>query len=367
MSNLLLISADRHPGIYTGLSFRPDIDTMTFISPGLHASVLRNAALATLLSCSAATAYAAPSCDIGELLAIPLTYTDDMRPLMDASINGSVVSAMVNIGSDQTTILNKKKLDQLGIKVNHVTSTQYRNERDSRGNIVPTGDVIVREGLNALIKDYAAGRTKGRNLWFVVEDFMDDTFGARIGAGTLLQTDLELDLDGGYLKSFKPDGCFREHLAYWDPKAIAVPVRADVWKRDPRPVFNVLVNGKEVWALLSTGTPHSYLPASAAGRLGLAPTSPGATREDPLPGDAPDKPVWNVPVAQMSIGGMDIKDFNLRLMDLPYSGELMVLGADFLHRHRVYIALSQQKVYLSEIETPTQKRGSVKVIPQPME
>lgn len=337
-------------------------------SPSGFVRIVRQSAFATLLLSCAATAQTFPaSCDTGELATVPLTFTDDQRPLIDASINGHTVPAMLNLGSAQTTVLNKKTLDRFGVPVRQVTSTAYRDEKDGRGNVLPTDQVVVKEGMMAVLKDYSAARTEGKNMSFIVEDFIDDAFGARIGAGNLLQTDLELALDAGYLKYFKPDGCFREHLAYWDAKAVAVPIRVDVWKRDPRPVFSVLINGKETFALLSTATPHSYIPASAAARLGLTPTAPGATQEEPLPGHGRDKPVWNVPVEQMAVGGLAVKDFNLRLMDLPYSGELVVLGADFLHRYRVYIAMSQGQVYFSPIGTQTPKRGSVEVIPQPLD
>ena len=313
------------------------------------------------------------ACDRGELSTTTLAFTNDLRPLMEATINGEPVSAVVNIGSAQNIILNKKTLDRLDIKVRHVTSTQFHESRSVTTNVVPqnkimpSGMFIVREGLNTFVDQLSVGRTTLSDSWFLVEDFMDDTFGARVGAGNLLQTDLEVSLDSGYLKHFKPEGCSGEHLAYWDPDAVAVPISVDLYKRDPRPIFKVLINGKEVWALLSTATPHSYFPAGVAGRLKLAPTTAGATREEPLPGHGLDKPVWSVPVEQMSVGGLDVTDFKVRLMDLPYSGELLVLGTDFLHRHRVYIAMSQRLVYFSRIENPIMKRGSVEVIPRPTE
>lgn len=340
---------------------------MTSMFPKSLFNLSQRAVLAAMFSSGAAMAQSpAAGCTMRELATEQLTFTEDLRPLVDASINGNAVSAVLNTGAAQRTILNKKMLDRLGIKVNQVTSTRYRDYKDSRGNVVPTDQIEVRDALTALVQDYATGPVQGKNLWFVVEDFIDDKFGARIGAESLLQNDVELALDAGYVKYFKPDGCFREHLAYWDSKAVSVPTNVDVWKRDPRPIFKITINGKDAMALLSTATPHSYLPASAAGNFGLAPTSAGALREEPIPGHGQDKPVWNVPLAEMSVGGLQVKDFTLRLMDLPYSGELVILGADFLHRHRVYIAMSQGQIYFSPIENPTPKRGSVKVVPQPI-
>ncbi|MGH8854649.1 MAG: aspartyl protease family protein, partial [Telluria sp.] len=224
---------------------------------------------------------------------------------------------------------------------------------------------IVRDLSLASIKDFSFGPARREDATYFVEDFMDDSYGVRIGAGILLKTDLEVALDAGYLKLFKPKGCFREHLAYWDPQAVSVPAVVDLYKRDPRIVFRVKIGGAEVGALLSTATPHSYLPRSTAERLGLTAGSPGATREDPLPGHDASRPVWKVPVPLLSIGALEVRDVDLRVMDLPQSSEILVLGADFLHRHRVYIAMSQTRIYFSPIATPrVLKRGSVKVIPQ---
>ncbi len=308
---------------------------------------------------------------MGELATVPLTFTADLRPIMEANLNGAPIPAVVNIGSAQNIVLNKKTLDRLGIKVRHVTSTRFEDHKNGTinyvpdGNFLPSGVFVVTEGVNAFVDHADFGRTKLRDSWYLVEDFMDDAFGARVGAGNLLQTDLEVALDEGYLKHFNPEGCSSQHLAYWDPKAVAVPIRVDLWKRDPRPVFSVNINGKEVWALLSTATPYSYLPASAAGPLGLKPGATGATQEAPLPGDGSDKPVWSVPVGQMSIGGLEVKDFKIRLMELPHSGGLLVLGTDFLHRHRTYIAMSQRQVYFSAVKNPILKHGSVDVVPHP--
>lgn len=290
----------------------------------------------------------------------PLTFTEDMRPVGQATINGSTVPAVLSSGAAESIVLNQKVLERLGIPMR--SSTGFMNASDERN---PTGVDIVRNVTHASVKDLSIGPVKKKGGTYPVEEFMDDTYGLRVGAGTLLQSDLEIALDAGYIKSFKPDGCFRAHLAYWDPQATVVTALVDPWQRDPRIIFKVAVNGKSTWAMLSTATPHSYMPRRAAERLGLSANSPGATREDPLPGHGQDKPVWKIPLPSMSIGTLDVKDVDLRLADLPHEGEIMVLGSDFLQRHRVYIAMSQKQIYFSPIQTPRAlKRGVVEVIPQ---
>lgn len=304
-----------------------------------------------------------PECQMNEQASIPITFTDDLRPVAQARIGGATVPVMLSSAAEEAVVFNKKVLDRLGIEVRSTTSKIYTT--DARND---TGVDILRETMYAPIRDFSFGPTRRASGDYLVEDFMDDTFGLRIGAGTLFTNDLEVALDAGYLKMFRPEGCFREHLAYWDPEAVAVPSFRDSWKRDTRVVFNVHINGQIVRALLSTATPHSYLPIAAAAPLGLAPDVPGAEREAPLPGHGADKPVWKVPVPLLNIGALEVKDIDLRLMDLPHSGEILVLGADFLHRYRVLIALSQQKIYFSPIATPrVLKRGAVQVIPQKLD
>lgn len=294
---------------------------------------------------------------------MPLRFTEDMRPVGEAVVNGATVPVMISTGAAESVVFNKKTLDRLGVEVRSSTSTLFPSDERN-----PTGALLVRDIAHALVDDFSFGLSKGKKATYLVEDFMDDTFAIRVGAGNLLQTDVELALDAGYLKFFIPKGCFREHLAYWDPQAVAVPAIGDILKRDLRLVFTVSIAGNNIRAILSTGTPYSYLPKATAERLGLNANSPGATREDPLPGHGPDQPVWKVPVPSLSIGALDVKNLDLRVMDLRHDGEILVLGADFLHRHRVYIARSQMQFYFSPIEAPkVLRRGSVKVIPSAAE
>lgn len=309
----------------------------------------------------AAFAYSLPAgCNMNEQPKLPITITDDMRPVGKATIDGTAVPVMLSTGAAESVVFNRKTLDRLGVAVRGSTSKMSADDERN-----PKGVDIVREVTHALIKEFSFGVASAKDSTYMVEDFMDDTFAVRMGAGTLLQTDLEIALDAGYMKPFKPSGCIRAHLAYWDPQAVPVLAWHDPWKREPRLVFNVRIGGTDLRALLSTATPYSYLPKATAERLGLTANSPGAVREDPLPGHEADNPVWKVSVPSTSIGALEVKDMDLRLMDLPHSGEILVLGADFLHRHRVYIATSQKQIYFSPITSPrTIKRGEVKVIPQ---
>jgi predicted aspartyl protease len=336
---------------------------MSLKPPAFSTFLLRTAICTGLFVSHAAWANSLPAgCDLREQATIPLTFTDDLRPVADATINGSTVPAMLSTGAGESLVFNKKILERLGIEVRHTTSKL--DAEDARN---PKTVDLYLDISHANVKDFSIGPVKGKGGTYKVENFMDDTYGVRVGAGMLLQSDLEIALDAGHLKSFNPNGCTSAHLAYWDPQAASVLAMWDPWKRDARVVFVATIGGKPIHALLSTATPYSYVPKAAAVRLGLSPDSPGAVREAPLPGHAADKPVWKVPVPVMSIGSLEVKELDLRLMELSHEGEALVLGADFLHRHRVYVAMEQKRIYFSPITTPQpRKRGSVQVIPQPL-
>lgn len=280
-------------------------------------------------------------CEMNELKTLPLEFSGDGLPIVEASINGTATSALLDLGQSHATSLNKKTLERLGVNVRSL-DTNFPG-------------VFV---MSALIDHFAIGAVEYKKSWFTVEDFPNEVIGARIGANQLLSTDLELALEHGYIKYFKPAGCFRAKLAYWDPKAVSVPTERDQRKRDLRPWFKVRINGKDILAVLSTATEYSYLDQLTAQRMGLTPESPGATREDPVTGWRERRhPVWTVPVPDMSIGELKVSGFEVRLMDLDLSGEVLVLGADFLRSHRVYIAMSQNRIYFTPVKaTPRPKR-----------
>ena len=280
------------------------------------------------------TAQSQPAaCQMNALATLPLEFTRNRLPVVDASINGTITPALLDIGESYATSLNKKTLDRLDINVRSL-ETNYPG-------------IYV---MSSLIDQFSVGPIHYKTTWFTVEDFANDTIGARIGANQLLRNDLEIALSEGYIKYFKPTGCYRAKLAYWDPHAVSVSADNDRRRRDLRPWFTVSINGKDIKAVLSTATEHSYLDRFTAQRMGLTPESPGAIREDPVIGwREKQQPVWTVPVPQMSIGDLAVEGFKVRLMNLDLSGEVLVLGVDFLRRHRVYIAMSQNRIYFTPV------------------
>ncbi|NNG21584.1 retroviral-like aspartic protease family protein [Telluria aromaticivorans] len=295
------------------------------------------AMLAALLLPAAVSAQALPAgCDIGPVATLPLSFRGDSVPIAEARINGKPVPALVDTGGQHATLLDKATLESAGIKV-------ISSETNYAGVYV----------LNALIEHIAIGPTEFKKSWFAVDDLAKEEVGARIGANYLFRTDVEFALQDRYLKFYKPSGCLRAPLAYWDKTAPSVSFRIHPQKKDLRPFFTVRINGADVSAVISTTTEHSYLDLFTAKRMGLTPDSPGAVRGGSgLKWNDRDQAFWTVPLPQLSIGALQVKDFSLRLVNMERSGEMLVLGTDFLKRHRIYVAMSQNRIYFSPVTAP---------------
>jgi len=185
---------------------------------------------------------------------------------------------------------------------------------------------------------------------FIVRDKKTDVFDGQAGATMLLRNDLELAFADGYMKQNSPRGCIRTFLATWDPKATVVPFTADSQHNDLRPWVWVSVNGTRVHATIATDWAETSIDAKTAARLGLTPTMAGAQADGEVTGwREKQQKVTKVP-ANIAIGDYQVKQATVRIFDMDLSGEMMVLGADFLRANRVLIAMSQRKLYITPVK-----------------
>ncbi len=185
---------------------------------------------------------------------------------------------------------------------------------------------------------------------FIVLDKKTDMYDGQVGGTMLLRNDLELAFADGYMKQSSPRGCIRTFLATWDPKATVVPFTTNSQHNDLRPFFWVSVNGTRVHATIATDWAETAIDAKTAARLGLTPTMTGAQEDGEVTGwrDKQQK-VSKVP-ADIAIGDYQVKQATVRIFDMDLSGEVMVLGADFLRANRVLISMSQRKLYITPVK-----------------
>lgn len=180
-----------------------------------------------------------------------------------------------------------------------------------------------------------------------------DTGYGLLGANVLDFADLEIDLAGGKLTFFKAEHCGKTLLAYWVKDGDEYNV-ADLEQakngRDRSTYFTVVINGKEVRALLDSGAGATVLTRSAAERAGIKLDAPGVEASGKVMGIG-RKLVnsWIVRVDSFSLGTETIQHSQMQVIDgtLGDSDTDMLLGADFLLAHRMFIANSVGKAYFT--------------------
>jgi predicted aspartyl protease len=282
-----------------------------------------------------AQASADAGCLIGEQVTLPITFVGpEQRPTIPGTIDGKPAAVLLDTGSRATT-LSRPALEKLGIQV--------RSEETNYAGV----DILMANVPNVSVGPISV---KG---WFTVLESKDD-IGVKLGANYLAGSDLELWWANKEVRFSKPSGCRKTFLASWDPAAGIVPFEIDHLRKDLRPWFKVRINGTDVDAIISTRSPYSYLDLHTAARLGITPETPGVTEDGELTSWRDKRyKVWKAPVTEMSIGSYKVPNPSIRLFDMTLSGEMLVLGADFLRNHRLLISMSQRRIYITHLGGPS--------------
>lgn len=275
---------------------------------------------------------ASAQCDLGDAVTTPIVFAGaDRVPVITGTVNKQPFRFKLN-SSDSATTLNRLPLEKMGLSVRS-TTTNY-----------PGVDVL------SVFTDKVTAGAVARSGEFVVLDKKTDLYDGKVGGTMLLRTDLELAFADGYMKQSSPRGCIRTHLATWDPKATVVTFTADSQHNDLRPWFWVSINGTPVRATIATDFEYTMIDAKTAARLGLTHDMPGAQDDGEVISWREKKQKVSKVPADVAIGNYQVKQATVRIYDMDLSGEVMVLGADFLRANRVLIAMSQRKLYITPVK-----------------
>ncbi len=290
-----------------------------------------------------------PKCTYVEVASLPIRYVgQSLAPAVDGTINGTPATMLIDTGSDQT----------------HMTMNAA-TRRDL--NLSMTGRYV--EGLGGLsrlyavrLKDFAIGPAHaGRRPELTVIGSTAGTpdFDAIVGAPFLLQADLELDLRAKRMKFYRPLECRKTDLFLWKEDTVVLPFGRS-YGRSPNPHFTVVVNGKEMDALIDSGAHRSFMMLDAAKKAGIDVNGPGAVRMGDAGGIGADRaPHWIAPVKTMQIGQESISNVELGIIDSQGSRTAdLYLGQDFLRTHRVLFAMSQEKLYIAYLGGDVFTRGT---------
>jgi hypothetical protein len=192
--------------------------------------------------------------------------------------------------------------------------------------------------------------------------------------------DIDLNFAAGRLNFFSQDHC-RGGVLYWRaPGVAALPFVT----RDNRIIARVMLEGKELTAVIDTGSSISAVRFEAAARLfGITPGGPGLTLAGEHHAD-PRQDIYAYSFKTLSFGGVAIVNPNLVLTqdvlvqganpnantgsrvlnDAAEAQPDMIIGMDLLKLTHLYIALHERVLYLTQgPELASSDPGAQPVVP----
>ena len=274
---------------------------------------------------------------------------DRGSPVLEGAINGRKVPVLIDTGmmAREGALLERSLARRLGVPL---------FEDPGRTMVGGGGESQVHIGL---IREIRIGQATRRDWQVLVSG--EDHGGAGffiIGNSFFRDTEVEFDLGRRAIRLFKSRDCKDVSLAYWTASAGVLPVETEGGI-----ALDVLVNGKPVRAIIDTGASVSLMDTAVLARIGAASQLPTAAAGPCLRG------IGKQPVETQAgefdtfaIGDEMIRNpkiyfadlhkdvtfsflglFKVRKHELPE----MILGADFLHAHRVLVARSQGRMFFT--------------------
>ncbi len=270
------------------------------------------------------------------------------RPVVDGSINGQKIGVLLDTGA-AVSIISRSAAAKLGLRTSSV----------SRLRLFGVGGETSVEA--AQVDEFRIGDAARKNWLAVVagENEFQGDLAFLLGRDFFQQLDIEFDLAHRIVRLFETRDCDRARLSYWTNDALEVPLEPGLKIQLP-----VRVNGTRMVAELDSGATFSALSLEGAMQLGVTTQSAGIVSGGCTRGIGRVRSdEWIAPFESFAIGDELIRDPKIRVADLYLQMRYeetgsnlrrrlsdladMVLGSDFLRSHRVLVARSQGKVYLS--------------------
>jgi tetratricopeptide (TPR) repeat protein/predicted aspartyl protease len=282
-------------------------------------------------------AQASEVCKLGRVAELPIAMAG-YRPLITAKINGKEARFVLDSGAFYS-MMSTATAAQFNLSLKRAP---FGLRLQGIGGEVDT-DV-------ATVKEFTIAGVPIRNVEFLVGGSEVGSEGL-IGQNFLEQWDVEYDFSKGVVRLFKPDGCRKYRLAYW------VTPGQSYSEMEIQPVMQAgmhtigvgYVNDQKIRIMFDTGSYTSVLSLKAAARAGIRIDSPGVVEAGYGRGIGRSMVKNYIATASsFKIGdGEEIKNARLRIADGEFPDADMLLGSDFFVSHRVFVANSQRKLYVT--------------------
>lgn len=310
--------------------------------------ILVAAAFAAATLALAPAALGAPQCKLARVAEWPLRLKGN-RPVIDGRIDGHKVGVFLDTGA-AFTLVSRVALQRLGITRQDVGGA----------SIYGVGGASMLEAV--VLDELQVGNVSRKNIRLAVAGDRDlgDDIAVILGDDFFSEADFEFDFPNKVIRLFVPRDCGKSPLAYWAPgSASMVELDSDGSIR-----FPVQLNGQPLNAMLDSGAALSALSRPAAEKLGFRPDGPGVAPGGCSGGiGRTSADSWTAPFERFVIGDEAIRNPRLRVADLwkravyKETGSRLakpveslpdlLLGADFLSTHRVFVSRSQGRMYFT--------------------
>ena len=313
------------------------------------------AELAAVFIALAGAARAHAACQIQVVADLPLEPVAS-RALVKGAVNGKPATFILDTGAT-ASVMPYSDAQRLGIKLDR--STQFESE----GIGGPTNTQLGHF-------DMKLDRVDLPNEMMTVINMrpLDHDAVAFVGRELLGRRDLEIDLPDNEMRVERVVGCRPAELAYWNKPYSQVRLEHDGSSQPPI-LVTVLLNGRAVTAEVDSGAPQSTVTPGAAMTAGINVSK--AEQLGKIGGVGHNQ--VSVQVATFNtftLGDETIKNAKLLVADMWRYNKLeqtgtrlgspehdsdepsMLLGADFLHAHRVLVANSMGLMVFSYMGGP---------------
>ena len=285
--------------------------------------------------------------------------------IVDGAVNGRKVGIMLDTGATLSLIL---RATAARLDLPRRDAPGYRMFGIGGETRVEVASIDEFRIGQATLKDF--------KLLVAGENDFADGVDALLGEDFLHEFDVEFDLAHSTVRLFRPKDCDRVSLAYWSPDAAGeVEIESATDAGHPEIMLTVQINGRTVRAKLDSGASSSVLTKHDAAAAGVTPETQGVVavgKSGGLGKNAVD--TWIGPFESFAIGNEIVRNTTISFADLykdvkyTQTGsqvrksvaplQPMLLGADFLRAHRVFVAHSQRKLYFTYAGGPVFQTGA---------
>jgi hypothetical protein len=273
------------------------------------------------------------------------------RPLMGGEINGRKVTLLADTGASKSAILRAAAVQMKLHEIDLPGTTFYGVGGGSAATYTFLDTIKVGDFETHRLSMLVVGENPALASGPV----------AVIGADFWGQADDEIDLAHGVIRMIRPQGCAGDEVLYWNQPFSALKLLTPATSGGEF-IVGVTLNGVTLRAELDTGSTRSYVtrqgfaklhmdwPVAGQGAnvqgLGKAPVGSVFVTFDEFAFD--EEKIKSPRISVADLFGQDKTVFlGSRAAEDATAFPDMILGADFFGAHRVLIANSQRKVYIT--------------------